>query len=87
MNYVDELFDRLDKYISSPKVKIEFLKKVLRDFEFEYKSAGPILKEHIDCLDSEHIHKLVESRQPLKNEDWDFLEAQTRKKSWNQPIK
>lgn len=82
MNKVDELIDKLDKYISSPNAKIEFLKRVLKDFEFEYKSAGPILQEHIECLDSEHIHKLVESRRPLKNEDWDFIEAQARKKSY-----
>ncbi len=81
MKYVDELFDKLDKYMSSPNAKIQFLKSVMKDFEFEYKSAGPILQEHIDCLDSEHIHKLVESRRPLRDEDWDFIEAQARKKS------
>lgn len=82
MKYVDELFEKLDKYLSNPNSKIEFLKGVLKDFEFEYKSAGPILQEHIECLDSEHIHKLVESRRPLRDEDWDFIEAQARKKSY-----
>lgn len=83
MNRVDELFDKLDKYISSPKAKIQFLKSVLKDFEFEYKSACHIFQEHIDCLDSEHIHKLVESHRPLRDEDWDFIEAQARKKSYS----
>lgn len=82
MKRVEELIDKLDKYVSSPEAKIEFLKNVLNDFEFEYKSAGPILQEHIDCLESEHIHKLVESRRPLQNEDWDFIEQQARKKSY-----